>query len=175
MGNGHLLRRRRRLRGAAFLVVQGRYHLASWFANGQIPDGWVVKTTSNGWTTNETGLEWLQHFDEHSKFRRMGAYRMLVLDGHESHVNAAFEDYCKQNNIITLCLPAHSSHLTQPLDVGCFSVLKSKYSTEINSLVKAHVMHITKPDFFAAFQIAFSDTMTKETSSGGSEGLVLSL
>jgi hypothetical protein len=153
-----------------FLVVQGRYHLAGWFANGQIPDGWMVKTTSNGWTTNETGLEWLQHFDEHSKSRRMGAYRMLVLDGHESHVNATFEDYCKQNNIITLCLPAHSSHLTQPLDVGCFSVLKSKYSGEINSLVKAHITHITKPDFFAAFQTAFSDTMTKENILGGFRG-----
>jgi hypothetical protein len=37
---------------------------------------------------------------------------MLVLDGHESHVNAEFEDYYKENNIITICLPSHSLHLT---------------------------------------------------------------
>jgi hypothetical protein len=67
-------------------------------------------------------------------------------------------------------LPAHSSHLTQPLDVGCFSVFKSNYSTEINSLVKANITHITKPDFFAAFQAAFSDTMTKENILGGFRG-----
>jgi hypothetical protein len=97
-----------------FLVVKGRFHLASWYSEHQIPDDWAVKTTPNGWTDNETGLDWLQHFDKHTKGRRMGGYRMLVLDGHESHVSAEFEEYCKENNIITICLPPHSSHLTQP-------------------------------------------------------------
>ncbi|EAQ83012.1 hypothetical protein CHGG_10830 [Chaetomium globosum CBS 148.51] len=31
-----------------------------------------------------------------------GVYRMLVLKGHECHVNAEFEDYCKENNIVTI-------------------------------------------------------------------------
>ena len=88
-----------------FLVVQGRFHLASWYSEHQIPDDWAVTTTTNGWTDNKTGLEWLQHFDEHTKHRRRGVYRMLVLDGHESHVNAEFEDYCKENNIITIRPP----------------------------------------------------------------------
>jgi hypothetical protein len=37
---------------------------------------------------------------------------MIVLDGHESHLSAEFEKYCQEKNIITLCLPAHSSHIT---------------------------------------------------------------
>ena len=50
---------------------------------------------------------------------------MLVLDGHESHRSAAFENYCKAHNIIPLRLPAHSSHLSycpeyfdEPLAIG---------------------------------------------------------
>ena len=37
---------------------------------------------------------------------------MLVLNGHESYKLAAFEEYYKAYNIITLRLPAHSSYLT---------------------------------------------------------------
>ena len=153
-----------------FLVVKGRFHLASWYLEHQVPDDWGVVPTTNGWTDNETGLEWLQHFDEHTKHRRRGVYRMLVLDGHQSHVNAEFEDYCKENNIVTLCLPPHSSHLTQPLDVGCYSVLKKMYGAEIEHFIKARITHITKPEFFLAFKAAFRRTFTKENALGGFRG-----
>jgi hypothetical protein len=153
-----------------FLVVKGRFHLASWYSEHQIPDDWAVATTTNGWTDNKTGLEWLQHFDQHTRRRRRGVYRMLVLDGHESHVNAEFEDYCKENKIVALCLPAHSSHLTQPLDIGCYSVLKKMYGAEIERFIKARITHITKPEFFLAFKAAFHRTFTQENVLGGFRG-----
>jgi hypothetical protein len=115
-------------------------------------------------------MDWLRHFDKLSKRRRRGAYRMLVLDGHESHVNAEFEAYCKDNNIITLCLPPHSSHITQPLDVGCFSILKLRYSAQIEHFIKARITHITKPEFFLAFHNAFLEAMTQENVLGGFRG-----
>ena len=40
-----------------FLVVQGKNHLASWYTEGDLPNDWVIKPTSNGWTNNKTGLE----------------------------------------------------------------------------------------------------------------------
>jgi len=40
-----------------FLVVQGKWSLSSWFIEGGLPDNWAIKTTSNGWTNNETGME----------------------------------------------------------------------------------------------------------------------
>jgi hypothetical protein len=39
-----------------FLVVKGRFHLASWYSEHQIPDDWAVATTANGWTDNKTGF-----------------------------------------------------------------------------------------------------------------------
>lgn len=32
-----------------FLLVQGLYHLASWYAEGCLHFDWVIKPSSNGW------------------------------------------------------------------------------------------------------------------------------
>jgi hypothetical protein len=72
------------------------------------------------------GLEWVRHFEEFTAPRKVGVYRLLVLDGHESHHSDAFEEYCKERNIITLYIPAYSSHLLQPLDFSWFSPLKRR-------------------------------------------------
>ncbi|CVL09140.1 related to transposase [Fusarium mangiferae] len=143
-----------------FLCVAGRFHLAAWYSSGHIPSTWVVKTTPNGWTDHDTGLEWLKHFDRQTKSRQKGEYRMLVLDGHESHINAEFNEYCKASKVIPLCLPSHSSHLTQPLDVGIFGLLKKAYGSQISFLARASITHITKDDFFPAFRTTFEAVFT---------------
>jgi hypothetical protein len=153
-----------------FLVVQGAYHLANWYTECDLPLDWVIKPTSNGWTDNETGLEWIKHFDKHTRSRTKGIYRMVVLDGHESHLSAEFETFCKNNNIITISLPAHSSHLTQPLDVGCFSALKKAYGRQIEHFVKSHITHITKVEFFLAFKAAHYAAITESNVKGGFRG-----
>ena len=58
--------------------------------------------------------------------RIIGTHQLLILDGHGSHGMPEFNAFCKEKNIITLCMSAHSSHLLQPLDVGYFSPLKSR-------------------------------------------------
>lgn len=68
-----------------FLIVQGAHHLANWFTESDLPPDWKIKPTSNGWTNNETGLEWIKHFHKHTLSRTKGIYRMIVLDRHESH------------------------------------------------------------------------------------------
>ena len=106
-----------------FILLKGAYHLSNWYTETNLPVDWAIRTTENGWTDNKTGLEWLKHFNRHTEQRTKGAYRMLVLDGHESHVSAEFDNYCEVNKIVPLCLPPHSSHLTQPLDISCFGPL----------------------------------------------------
>ena len=85
---------------------------------------------------------------------------MLVLDRHKSYKSVEFYKYCKAYNIITLRLPPYSSHLTQPLDIRCFSVLKQAYSRQIKDFIKAHINHITKVEFFIAFKAAYLESIT---------------
>ena len=76
---------------------------------------------------------------------------MLVIDGHESHMSVEFDTFCKDHKIITISLPPHSSHLLQPLDVGCFNPLKTAYGKEIENFIKSYITHITKTEFLIAF------------------------
>lgn len=114
-----------------FIIFGGKVLISSWYPG--LPREWVIETSANGWTTNELGLKWLKHFNAHTKERTVGAYRLLIVDGHESHNSAVFHQYCTEYKIITLCMPPHSSHLLQPLNVGCFAPLKRAYYAEIDS------------------------------------------
>lgn len=95
------------------------------------------------------------------------------MDGHESHHSTDFELYCTDHGIITLCMPAHSSHKLQPLDVGCFRALKRAYSKAIEGLMRTHITHISKEDFFQAFHTAYIELMTKSNIKGGFQGASL--
>jgi hypothetical protein len=94
----------------------------------------------------------------------------LILDGYESHHSVEFEEYCKENKIITLCMPAHASHLLQPLDVGCFGPLKKAYGREIERLIRCSITHISKTEFFPAFQAAHQAAITESNIKGGFRG-----
>jgi hypothetical protein len=153
-----------------FLVMAGKNHLESWYNKVDFPPKWRAGVTSNGWTTNEMAMEWVRHFEKFTAPRKLGVYRLLVLDGHESHHSVEFEEYCKEHNIVTLCMPAHSSHLLQPLDVGCFSPLKKAYGRQIEELMRQQITHITKEDFIPAFRAAFQASLTESNIQGGFRG-----
>src|ERR1700712_1054676 len=71
-----------------------------------------------------------------------------------------FKDYCLIRKILTLCMPAHSSHILQPLDGVCFSPLKLKYPQRVRDLARRRVYHINKEGFLPAFKDAFLDIFT---------------
>jgi hypothetical protein len=145
-----------------FIIYKGRVHISAWYEETDIPRNWILSVSENGWTNNTLGLEWLKHFDAHTKARQKGGYRLLILDGHESHTSQDFKDYCLEHKILTLCMPSHSSHILQPLDIVCFSPLKRKYSQRIRDLARRRVFHIDKESFLPAFRDAFFDVFTEE-------------
>ena len=145
-----------------FIIYKGRVHISAWYEEAGIPHNWKLSVSENGWTNNALGLEWLKHFNVHTKARQVGSYRLLILDGHESHTSQDFKDYCLEHKILTLCMPPHSSHILQPLDVVCFSPLKQKYSQRVRDLARRRVFHIDKEGFLPAFRDAFFDVFTEQ-------------
>ena len=132
------------------IIFKGVMHHQSWYES--LPSDWRIGVSENGWTTDEIGLIWLkEHFDPYTQGRTVGKYRLLILDGHRSHVTAEFDQYCQQNHIIVLCIPPYLSHLLQPLDVSCFSVLKKSYRSVVQELIRAGINHIDKDDFLALY------------------------
>ena len=100
----------------------------------------------------------------------MGTHRLLIIDGHESHMSIEFQNICKEEKIITLYMPSHSSHLLQPLDVGCFLPLEREYGDQTSGLVRNHINHIIKVEFLLAFKAAFSKVFIKKNICSGFRG-----
>jgi DDE superfamily endonuclease len=134
----------------------------------------MIAVSDNGWTNDELGVDWIQHFDYSTRSRTVGNYRLLILDGHGSHATPEFTEYCKENKIIILYMPPHSLHLLQLLDMACFAPLKQRYGELIQQLARQGVFHIDKADFLAMYQQARSSVFYQQTIASGfrSTGLI---
>jgi hypothetical protein len=98
----------------------------------------------------------------------------LILDGHGSHLTPKFDEICERNKVIPIYIPAHLSHLLQPLDIGCFAVLKRAYGRLVKSKMRVGINHIDKLDFLEAYPLARIKAFKSETikNSFGAAGLV---
>jgi hypothetical protein len=148
-----------------FIIFDGKLHQTTWYHTG-IPTTWRIAISENGWTNDKLGLEWIQHFHENTKHCK-GKWRLLIFDGHGSHSTSEFRDFCLQNDILTLCMPAYTSHILQPLDVSCFGPLKKVYGSQIENKMRLGINHITKEEFLPTFFTAHQQTMTVENITSG--------
>src|SRR5271156_175661 len=132
-----------------YIIFKGTHKRVAWFEDDPTVR---FQCSDNGWTTDKITLDWLQrHFIPLTRTRTVGRYRLLILDGHGSHLTPEFDTACLENDIISICMPAHSSHLCQPLDVSIFSPLKKSYYKHIEYRSRLGFSHIDKLDFLEAF------------------------
>ena len=83
--------------------------------DGCIPGAYFGKS-EKGWMTTELFFGWLaNHFISNIPPSRPV---VLLVDGHSTHIDLETSKLCQEKGILLYCLPAHSSHITQPLDVG---------------------------------------------------------
>ena len=52
---------------------------------------------------------------------------ILFMDGHASHINLQVIRLARECRVILLCLPSHTTHALQPLDVGVYGPLKGRW------------------------------------------------
>jgi hypothetical protein len=48
---------------------------------------------------------------------------LLIEDEHALHITVEIIDLAKVNDVHLLCLPSHTTHVLQPLDIGVIQVL----------------------------------------------------
>ena len=119
--------------------------------------------SQKGWTNEDLGLSWLTKLFEPSTRPKAGyAKRLLIVDGHSSHVNLAFINHCDQSGILLGILPPHSTHRLQPLDVVIFSPLATAYSNQIDAFIQSSrgFGRITKRVFWSLFRNAWTSALT---------------
>ena len=91
---------------------------------------------------------------------------LLLVDGHKSHMTLELVDLARENNVILFCLPPHTTHALQPLDVSVFKALKAHFSRSLRAVCFTRKdFMVTKRDFARVvkepFELAFSMTNIK--------------
>src|SRR5277367_6310351 len=157
-----------------YVIFKGERLMSSWFPK-QLPKGWKFAVNTMGWTNNFHGLKWIEHFDDVTKSQLQSPhdYRLLVCDGHDSHISTDFVPYCIHHHIDLILLPSHFSHLLQPLDVRVFLPLKHTVSTQISRFIRSGVTRIQKVEWLKKFIEAREHGITKENIISGWRGASL--
>ena len=97
------------------MVIWDRKKLSLELTAGEVPG----TLSDKGWMDQELFYAWLScHFLRYAPSTRP---LLLLLDGHSSHYSPHAIRFAAKEKVI---LPPHTTHVTQPLDRGCFSPLK---------------------------------------------------
>jgi hypothetical protein len=124
-----------------------------------------ITSSTSGWSNNEIGLQWLiQVFDRCTKQKARRQWRLLILDGHGSHVTMDFINYCDQNKILLAIFPPHATHTLQPLDVCVFKSLSAAYSHQLTTYLyrSQGLVTVAKKDFFTLLWSAWTTSVTPQ-------------
>ncbi|KAG2000778.1 hypothetical protein GB937_010843 [Aspergillus fischeri] len=123
------------------IIFKGKVHIEGWYKVSALPPDWRIEVSENGWTTDQIGLRWFQKaFIPVTTSRTTGRYRLLILDGHGSHLKL---------NLIKSAVRMISYQ--SPLDVGCFSPPKRAYGRLVEDKMRLGFNYINKFDFLEAY------------------------
>ena len=117
-------------------------------------------SSPSGQTNNELGIAWLItifNYYTKAKARHGRDWQLLFIDGHSSHVNIPFLDWCLEYRILVVVYPPYLTYRLQPLDVSLFNPLVNYYSQELNKWIYNIVglCRIIKREFYGLFQAAW--------------------
>ena len=116
-------------------------------------DDAVYAKSESGWIDSELFMAWMRK----TFLRYCSSQRpvLLFVDGHTSHINLDVIDLAHENEVILFCLPPHTTHALQPLDVSVFKLLKSHFSKAVHTMSFAKDFVVSKSEFARVVKIPF--------------------
>ena len=138
-------------------MIYPRKRMPDYLKVGAVP-GTAFHCSDSGWVNSELFYKWLEFFIKSIPPSRPV---LLLLDGHASHVSIEVIELARSNDIHMLCLPAHTTHILQPLDVGVFKSLKSNYYKACKKYITDHPGRVITTDVIAALvAVAWPQSVT---------------
>jgi hypothetical protein len=147
------------------IIVGAKTILEGWCE--ELPDGYLLNTTESGYSNDVTCLDYIKHFHKQTTKHVKGTWRLLLMDGYDSHHTFEFLAYAESKKIKVFALPPHTSHFLQPLDVGCFQPMKWHHGQALDLSARYGGQEFTKIQFFAALHEICQKTFTDRTIGGG--------
>jgi len=143
------------------LIVSGKTHIESWYKD--LRDDVLVEVSDSGYTNDELSYEYILHFHRQSKKTQVGAHRILLCDGYSSHITREILEFCEKKLIHMFCLPPHTSHILQPLDVVLFQPYKHYHAKAIDYASRTGCGDFNKLEFLAAIGSIRQQTFKKHS------------
>ena len=147
-----------------FIIFDAKQLNKLW-TRGEVP-GTRYGLSDSGWTDRGLFFGWLEeHFLVHAVSARP---LLLLVDGHSSHYDPDSIRFARDQSIIIFCLPPHTTHEAQPLDVSFFSPLKKNWSHVCHDFIQSSPGKvITKYNFSELFSKAWLRTCLPEVICSG--------
>lgn len=128
------------------------------------PDDWAVGKSENGWMTSESFFEYITNVFHPWLLKTAVEFPVILyVDGHKSHLTLNLSEFCRNNNIILISLVPNATHILQPLDVGYFHPLKTKWREAISQWRIEHKKESLKKDQFAPLLKSCLENMNSVT------------
>ena len=108
-------------------------------------------------------MEYLDHLIEHSRAGPDKPWKILLLDGHESHRTDDFQLKAAENHIKLFFFPSHLTHVLQPLDVGIFQPWKHCHNLAVQRALHSLDFEYSITSFFQDLTSIRQQTMQKHT------------
>jgi len=145
-----------------FIINKGKGHYLGWYRNlTEAERTYYFRYSPKGWTDNKLAMRWLRDLfnPESAQIAGVNQPRLLILDGHGSHISFEFIQYCIESGIHLICLPAHS------LDVGLFSPYQHFYGLAFDNHIRSGQSQegIRKAVFIPFLTEARTKTMTSHS------------
>lgn len=157
-----------------FVVWASEVHCTSFYGSTGVHKRPATFSRSpSGYMDDELCLDYIiKHFNPHTatKDTSTGTWRMLIVDGHSSHVPYPVVEYGLDHGIVIYCLPPHSTHVMQPLDVACFGPLSRTYRTALQDFIYDNPgKAFGKQEFWECLCTARDQALSKDNILGGFE------
>ena len=95
--------------------------------------------SDSGWSNYQVFKQYLEGHFLPSLARDENQHILLIFDGHSSHISKLLIERAASKNIVLFVLPAHTSHVLQPLDVGIFGPFKRFYYGECAAFMRENM------------------------------------
>lgn len=120
------------------MIIFKRKRFTAELGNGA-PPGSKVEISESGYISSELFVKWLQHF-VHAVHPTKENKVLLLLDGHTTHCkNLEALLLARENGVIMLQLPGHTTHRLQPLDRSFFKPLEAFYTQALEKWLRCNV------------------------------------
>ncbi|XP_053380044.1 jerky protein homolog-like [Mercenaria mercenaria] len=122
-----------------FLIFKGK-RFNEELLKGASP-GTRAAMSDSGWSNASIFRQYLEdHFLPHIGGGGSAEEPVLLLfDGHASHISSDLIDWAKERHVVLFVLPAHTSHVLQPLDVAIFGPFKTYYYQECATFMQRNM------------------------------------